>query len=165
MNSRWPSGVRSQYIRVLFVETFNSTNERRIGTLTPILGVTGLESLLQHEVQRTGTMGGGSIRDASNVLFHQRNCFRAFQVRNQNVTLHLQDLLLAEKGRETHQLSLIHLAIGEDHGTHPAVTHEKTSHTTLSNVTLFLMSAKAFSRRGGISSLIGCVNGTPRTFN
>ena len=44
-------------------------------------------------------MGGRPIGYISDFLFHQRNRFGFFEVRNENVALHIHDLLLTEKTR------------------------------------------------------------------
>ena len=35
----------------------------------------------------------------ANVLFHQGNCLGVFEARNEKITLHVHDLLLAERTR------------------------------------------------------------------
>jgi len=52
------------------------------------------ESLFQPKLQRFGRMGGRSTRNLSDILLHERNRFRVFEVRNQKIALHLHDLLL-----------------------------------------------------------------------
>ena len=54
-----------------------------------------LEGFFQYKVQRADTMGRRSLGDPFDVLFHKCDCLRIFEVRNQNVALHLCDLLLA----------------------------------------------------------------------
>ena len=65
----------------------------------------------------------------------------------------------------TYQFGTFNPAAGENDGTHPAVTHEKASSTTLSVEILLLMSAKALSQRGLISSLNQHVKFVCETFD
>jgi hypothetical protein len=109
-------------------------------------------------------VGGGSVGDVSDVLFHESVGSRAFEIRNQKIAFHLQDFLLAEG---TYELSQADPAVEKERmrGTHPAVTHEKTSPTTVFTVTFFLMSSRAFVRRGVMPSSNQRVSVTPETFN
>ena len=119
-----------------------------------------LKGLLKPKLQCTSTEGGRSIRNVSDVLFHESDCLLVLEVRNKKITLHLHDLLLAER---TRQFSVVCHMVERKHRTHPAVAHEKISLTTFSEVTLLLMSAEALSRRGWIPSLITCVRVWPET--
>lgn len=52
-----------------------------------------LKSLLKPKFQRASIVGGRPIGDASNVLLHQRNCRGVPEVRNEEIALHLHDLI------------------------------------------------------------------------
>ena len=45
-------------------------------------------------------MGGGSVRDASDVLAHKRNQRCVFEVWDEKLALHLHDLVLTEQMRQ-----------------------------------------------------------------
>ena len=119
------------------------------------------ESLLQCKLERINTVREGSIRCAFNVFFYERNRLRVFEVRSQEFTLHLLNFIMAWWA---YQFGTFDPAVGENDGTHPAVTHEKVSSTTLSAEILLLMSAKALSQRGLISSLNRHVKVVHETF-
>ena len=68
----------------------------QLHTLGLFLGPNGH---FQHEVQCACTVGGRSIGDAPDVFFYERNRFLVFEVRNQEVTLHLHNLLVTERTR------------------------------------------------------------------
>ena len=53
-----------------------------------------VECLLQPKLQRVGTVGERSIRDMFNVFFHTGDRLWVFEVRNQEIALHLHDILM-----------------------------------------------------------------------
>ena len=55
-----------------------------------------IESLFKPKLRRTATVGRRPLRDASDVLFHTVDRLRVVEVRDQEVTPHLHDFLLAE---------------------------------------------------------------------
>lgn len=109
-----------------------------------------LESVLQPKLHCPSMEGGRPIGNASDGIFHERNRFRIFEVRNQKLVLHLHELLPAER---TRQHDLDHWARIRSHP-YLAVTREKSSSATLSMVTFLLKSTRALLQRVCIPSLI-----------
>ena len=58
-----------------------------------------LESLFKPGFQRASTVGGRPVGDASDVLFHELDRLRVFEVRSQKLALHFHDLFLAGRTR------------------------------------------------------------------
>jgi len=58
-----------------------------------------VESLPQSKLERVSAVGKRSIKDATNVFFHECNRFLVSEVRNQKVTPHLYDLFLTKRKR------------------------------------------------------------------
>jgi hypothetical protein len=54
-----------------------------------------VESLFQPKLEQSTTVGERSIRDMSDVFFHEGNRLRIFGVRNQKIELHLLDFFVA----------------------------------------------------------------------
>ena len=103
-----------------------------------------LERVLQPMLHCASTVGGRPIGNASDGIFHKRNRFRVFKVRNQELVLCLHDLVLAER---THQQD-VDRWVGIRWCPYLVVTGENSSSTTLSKVNFPLKSTRALSQRG-----------------